>query len=164
MRSSFPQQLEQGRYRIERLLGRGGMADVYLARDVELGRPVAVKVLAERLAGDEAFRKRFLREARLAAGLSHPNVVGVYDAGEEAGRPYIVMEYVGGETLADLLARRGKLPAGESVALALQVCSGLGHAHAAGLVHRDVKPQNLLLRGDGTVKITDFGIARAAEA
>ena len=141
------------------------MATVYLGRDSELDRPVAVKLLAENLAGDAAFRQRFLREARLAARLSHPNVVSVYDAGEEAdGRPYIVMEYVDGETLADLLHERGRLPADEAVGLALQACRGLEHAHAAGLVHRDVKPQNLLLRTDGTLKIADFGIARAAES
>ena len=148
-----------------RPLGHGGMATVYLGRDSELDRPVAVKLLAENLAGDAAFRRRFLREARLAARLSHPNVVSVYDAGEEAdGRPYIVMEHVDGETLADLLHERGRLPADEAVGLALQACRGLEHAHAAGLVHRDVKPQNLLLRTDGTLKIADFGIARAAES
>jgi serine/threonine protein kinase len=150
-----------GRYRLERPLGRGGMASVYLARDVELDRPVAVKLLAESLAGDTAFRRRFLREARLAARLSHPNVVAVYDAGDEGGgRPYIVMEYVDGTTLEG----RGPLPPGEAVALAVQACQGLAHAHAAGLVHRDVKPHNLLLRTDGALKVADFGIARAAEA
>ena len=153
-----------GRYRLERRLGHGGMATVYLGRDSELDRLVAVKVLAESLAGDEALRRRFLREARLAARLSHPNVVGVYDAGEDAGGPFIVMEYVEGRTVAELLAERGRLPADEAVALGLQACHGLEHAHEAGLVHRDVKPQNLLLRSDGTLKIADFGIARAAEA
>ncbi|MFL5925115.1 MAG: protein kinase domain-containing protein [Gaiellaceae bacterium] len=150
-----------GRYRLERPLGRGGMATVYLAHDVELDRPVAVKLLAEALAGDAAFRRRFLREARLAARLSHPNVVAVYDAGEaEDGRPFIVMEYVDGTTLED----RGPLPPREAVELVTQACHGLAHAHAAGLVHRDVKPHNLLLRRDGTLKVADFGIARAAEA
>ncbi len=153
-----------GRFRPERPLGHGGMATVYLGHDSELDRPVAVKLLAENLAGDEAFRQRFVREARLAARLSHPNVVGVYDAGEEGdGRPYIVMEHVEGETLADLLRERARLPADEVVGLALQACRGLAHAHEAGLVHRDVKPQNLLLRRDGTLKIADFGIARSAE-
>ena len=150
-----------GRYRLERPLGHGGMASVYLAHDAELDRPVAVKLLAESLAGDTAFRRRFLREARLAARLSHPNVVAVFDAGEaDGGRPYIVMEYVEGTTLED----RGPLPPAEGVALAVQACHGLAHAHAAGLVHRDVKPHNLLLRTDGTLKVADFGIARAAEA
>jgi serine/threonine protein kinase len=154
-----------GRYRLVRPLGHGGMATVYLGRDSELDRPIAVKLLAENIAGEADFRQRFLREARLAARLSHPNVVSVYDAGEEAGgRPYIVMEHVDGETLADLLHERGRLPADEAVGLALQACRGLEHAHAAGLVHRDVKPQNLLLRTDGTLKIADFGIARAAES
>jgi serine/threonine protein kinase len=151
------------RYRVEEVLGSGGMALVYRARDEELDRPVAIKVLADNLAADDAFRKRFLREARLAAQLAHPNVVRVFDSGEAGGRPYIVMEYVEGETLAELLARRGRLSPAEAVELALQVCSGLEHAHHAGLVHRDVKPQNLIIRGDGTIKIVDFGIARSAQ-
>ena len=152
-----------GRYRVDHVLGSGGMALVYQARDEELDRPVAIKVLADNLAADEAFRKRFLREARLAAQLAHPNVVQVYDSGEADGRPYIVMEYVDGETLAELLSRRGRLPPAEAVELALQVCAGLEHAHRAGLVHRDIKPQNVLIRDDGTVKIVDFGIARSAQ-
>ena len=150
------------RFRLERRLGRGGMASVHLAHDEELHRPVAVKVL-DTLAGDDEARRRFVREARLAARLSHPNVVAVFDVGERDGAPCIVMEYVEGETLAELLARRGRLEPGEAVRLAVQACAGLEHAHAAGLVHRDVKPQNLLLRVDGAVKISDFGIARAAE-
>jgi eukaryotic-like serine/threonine-protein kinase len=152
-----------GRYRVEQTLGHGGMASVYLARDRELDRPVALKVLAEQYADDDAFRRRFMREARLAARLSHANVVQVYDTGEEDGRPYIVMEYVPGETLADLLAHRHKLPVREAADIGRQAALGLQHAHAAGLVHRDVKPQNLLIRDDGVVKIADFGIARAAE-
>jgi eukaryotic-like serine/threonine-protein kinase len=152
------------RYRLERLLGRGGMASVHLARDTELDRPVALKLLAESLGGDESLRRRFVREARLAARLSHPNVVSVFDAGEDGGRPYIVMEYVDGENLAELLTRGGPIPPDEARGLALQAAQGLAHAHAAGLVHRDVKPQNLILRRDGTLKIADFGIARAAEA
>jgi serine/threonine-protein kinase len=151
------------RYRLERPLGHGGMASVYLARDTELDRPVAVKVLAENAAGDDGLRKRFVREARLAARLSHPNVVSIFDTGEDDGRPYLVMEHVEGETLAELLSRRGRLAPEEARGLALQAARGLAHAHAAGLVHRDVKPQNLLLREDGTLKIADFGIARAAE-
>jgi serine/threonine-protein kinase len=153
----------RGRYRLERRLGGGGMATVHLARDLELDRPVAVKLLADHLADDAELRERFVREARLAARLAHPNVVAVYDAGEEEGAPYIVMEHVDGETLADLLRREGRLDPARAVGLALQACAGLAHAHEAGLVHRDVKPGNLLLRRDGTVKIADFGIARAAE-
>jgi eukaryotic-like serine/threonine-protein kinase len=151
--------LAAGRYRVERTLGQGGMAIVYLAHDEELHRLVAVKVLAEHLAGDANFRARFLQESKLASRLSHPNVVQVYDAGETEGNPYIVMEYVPGDTLA----QRGKLTHGEVVPLALQVCAGLQHAHDAGLVHRDVKPANLLVRKDDVLKIADFGIARAAE-
>jgi serine/threonine-protein kinase len=156
--------LARGRYRVERVLGAGGMAVVYRAHDEELHRPVAIKLPAEHLAEDAEFERRFLREAQVASRLSHPNVVAVYDAGDEEGRPYIVMEVVEGETLADRLARRGPLPAAEVAALGAQAAAGLGHAHAHGLVHRDVKPHNLLLRDDGTVKVADFGIARAAEA
>jgi serine/threonine-protein kinase len=156
--------LAEGRYLLERELGRGGMATVHLARDAELDRPVAVKVLAGHLSGDEGFRERFAREARMAAGLSHPNVVQVFDAGEDDGRLFIVMEYVPGVTLADELRRAGKLAPAAAVDLALQTCAGLEHAHDGGLVHRDVKPGNLLLREDGALKITDFGIARAVEA
>jgi serine/threonine-protein kinase len=151
--------LAAGRYRIERALGHGGMAVVYLAHDEELHRWVAVKVLAGHLAGDDTFRARFLQESKLASRLSHPNVVRVYDAGETDGSPYIVMEYVPGETLA----QRGKLTHGEAVPLALQACAGLQHAHDAGLVHRDIKPANLLVREDDVLKVADFGIARAAE-
>jgi serine/threonine protein kinase len=157
------QELAGGRYRVEEVLGRGGMASVYLARDEELGRPVAVKVLAEHLADTPGFRDRFLREARLAAQLSHPNIVQVFDVGEDEGRPFIVMECVEGSTLAEELKQRGPLEPAEVVDLGIQICGGLEHAHAGGLVHRDIKPQNLLLRADGTVKIADFGIARAAE-
>jgi eukaryotic-like serine/threonine-protein kinase len=158
------QVLAGGRYRVERVLGHGGMALVLLARDEELDRPVAVKLLAENLANDESFRERFLREARVAARLAHPNIVQVFDVGEDDGRPYIVMEYVDGDTLADAMRHHGKLPPEDVVDIALQVCGGLEHAHAAGLVHRDIKPGNLLRRNDGAVKIVDFGIARAAEA
>jgi serine/threonine-protein kinase len=154
------QTLSAGRYRIERELGRGGMATVFLAHDGELERPVAVKLLAEHLASDDDFRARFVREARLAGRLSHPNIVRVYDAGEKDGRPFIVMEYVAGRSLADT----GRLPAARVVELGVQACSGLQHAHDAGLVHRDVKPANLLVREDGVLKIADFGIARAAES
>jgi serine/threonine protein kinase len=153
-----------GRYRVERLIASGGMASVHLAHDGELDRPVAVKVLADTVAGDPSLRERFVREARLAARLAHPNVVAVFDCGEEEGRPYIVTEYVEGETVGELIGRRGPIPAQEAVELALQACAGLAHAHANGLVHRDVKSHNLLVRRDGTVKVADFGIARALEA
>jgi eukaryotic-like serine/threonine-protein kinase len=152
--------LPAGRYRIEREIGHGGMAAVYLAHDEELDRPVAVKLLPQHLADDDEFRARFVREARLAGRLSHPNVVRVYDAGEVVGRPFIVMEYVPGSSLAEA----GRLPAERAVELVVQACTGLQHAHDAGVVHRDVKPANLLVREDGVLKIVDFGIARAAES
>jgi serine/threonine protein kinase len=153
------------RYELERRLGHGGMATVYRARDRELGRTVALKLLADNLAGDDDVRKRFKREARLAAKLDHPNIVQVFDVGEEGDRPFIVMEHVDGGTLSDRLKRRRRsLPTREAVPVLQQLCEGLGHAHDRGLVHRDVKPQNLLLRDeDGCLKIVDFGIARAVE-
>jgi serine/threonine protein kinase len=158
----LPTELGSGRYRIQRVIGRGGMATVALADDVQLGRPVAVKILADNLAADEGVRARFLREARLAGKLMHPNVVRVYDAGEDV-RPYFVMEYVEGESVADAVAKRGALPWPEALDIGLQACAGLEHAHAAGIVHRDVKPQNLLWRHDGVVKVSDFGIAQTVE-
>jgi len=155
--------LRGGRYRVERRIGQGAMGAVLLARDTLLGRVVAVKVLAEHLAGNDGFRRRFVQEARLAARLCHPNVVQVFDAGEEDGRPFLVMEYVDGESVADRLARRHPFGTDEVIALAAQVAAGLAHAHGRGIVHRDVKPHNVILRGDGVAKLTDFGIARAME-
>ena len=140
------------------------MATVELAHDTQLRRKVAIKRLFASLVDDETFQARFLREARLAAGLSHPNLVAVYDAGEERGVPYIVMEYVEGETLAQRMRQTGPLSPDRAVAILLQVCAGLEHAHASGLIHRDIKPQNLLVRHDGVVKIADFGIARTLQA
>jgi serine/threonine-protein kinase len=145
-------------------IGRGGMATVELAHDDQLDRKVAIKRLSPALTGDEVFRERFVREARMAAALSHPNIVAVYDVGEDEGIPYIVMEYVEGETLGELMSSKGPLDPDRTVDLILQVCAGLEHAHAAGLVHRDIKPQNLLLRPDDTVKIADFGIARPLDS
>jgi eukaryotic-like serine/threonine-protein kinase len=151
-----------GRYRIDRVLGRGGMALVYLGHDAKLGRPVAIKLLADNLAGDESFRARFMREARMAAGLSHVNIVHVYDVGQDTDeRPYIVMEYVDGESLAETLAREGRLSPARVREIALDCCHGLEHAHEAGLVHRDIKPHNLLADREGRVKIADFGVARS---
>src|SRR4029079_17025813 len=128
-----------------RPLGHGAMATVELTHDVELDRPVALKRLAESCARDEELRRRFRREARLAARLSHPNVVRVFDVGEDGGRPFIAMEYVEGGTLADPVARRGRPPRPEWARLGVQACAALAASHAAGLVHRDVKPQNLIL-------------------
>lgn len=154
--------LRQGRYQIEQPLGRGGMGTVHLARDTVLGRLVAVKVLADHLAADDAFRRRFLQEARLTARLCHPNIVQVFDAGDD-GCPFLVMEYVDGQTVADRVARGGGFSGGEALTLAVHVSAGLAHAHARDIVHRDVKPHNVLLREDGVAKLTDFGIARALE-
>jgi serine/threonine-protein kinase len=151
-----------GRYRIESLLGSGGMAVVFLGRDDRLDRPVAIKRLAENLASNDDFRERFVREARLAAGLSHPNIVHVYDTGEDGdGRPFIVMEFVDGESLAETLRRETHLPPARVVEIGLDCCAGLGYAHSAGLVHRDIKPHNLLADPRGRIKIADFGIARS---
>jgi serine/threonine protein kinase len=153
------------RYELVDRLGHGGMATVFSARDLKLDRQVAIKLLADNFAGDDEVRRRFSREARLAAKLDHPNIVQVFDVGEDDGRPYIVMEQVDGGTLDDRLnGRRRSIDTNEGLRLLSQLCGGLGHAHAKKLVHRDIKPQNLLLRSsDGCLKITDFGIARVAE-
>ena len=153
----------RARYEIECTLGSGGMATVYLACDRELDRPVALKVLAQNLASDRECRARFLREARLSARLLHPNVVQVYDVGEDERGPFIVMEYVEGETLADgFAAAHGWRLRTRSISRS-RSAPRWRHAHAAGLVHRDVTPQNILLGRDGGVKISDFGIARALD-
>ncbi len=153
------------RYELEDRLGHGGMATVYRARDLKLDREVAIKLLADNLAGDEEIRTRFSREARLAARLDHPNVVQVFDVGEDEDRPFIVMEHVEGGTLDDRLKSPGNpLERDDALRLLAQLCEGLAHAHSKKLVHRDIKPQNLLLRAsDDCLKITDFGIARAVE-
>ena len=153
--------LGEERYELKDRLGHGGMATVFSARDLKLDREVAIKLLADNFAGDDEVRSRFSREARLAAKLDHPNIVQVYDVGEDDGRPYIVMEQVDGGTLDDRLnGRRRSIATNEGLRLLSQLCEGLGHAHAKKLVHRDIKPQNLLLRSsDGCLKITDFGIA-----
>ena len=153
-----------GRYRLVRMIGSGGMGTVWEAEDENLGRPVAVKVLSESLAGGERAVRRFEREARAAARLSGPHVAAVYDFGRSEGRPYIVMELVRGETLADRLAREGGLPPLEASRIATQMAEALEEAHAAGVVHRDVKPGNVMLTSAGDVKVMDFGIAAAAWA
>jgi hypothetical protein len=149
-----------GRYVLGELLGTGGMAAVWRASDLVLDRPVAVKVLSPQLAADAGFAARFEREARHAARLAHPRLVTVFDCGTDNGRPFIVMELVEGRTLRQVLDQAGPLPPGQAVAIAVQVCEALEVAHAAGLVHRDVKPANIVLPG-GEVKVLDFGIARA---
>jgi eukaryotic-like serine/threonine-protein kinase len=152
------------RYTVERLLGRGGMASVYLAWDEKDGRRVALKAPADALVDDQVFRARFLRESRLAAKLVHPNVVRVYGASEDDRGLFIVMEYVEGETLADELARRGRLPADEVVQLGIDVSAALEAAHSAGLVHRDVKPHNIMRAEDGRTMLGDFGVARSHDS
>jgi eukaryotic-like serine/threonine-protein kinase len=156
-----PNTLLAGRYSILGSLGAGGMANVYHARDLNLQREVAIKLLRPDLIADSAFQARFLHEARAAANLLHPNIVTVYDFGQDAGRTFMAMEYVQGTDLKTLLRRRGSLPIEESVGLVIQVCAGVGYAHRAGLVHCDLKPQNILVTPEGRAKITDFGIARA---
>jgi eukaryotic-like serine/threonine-protein kinase len=151
----------EGRYRLEEHLARGGMSTVYSATDLRLHRTVAVKVMAEHLAHDPAFVDRFIREARAAAMLSHPNVVSVSDQGSDQGLVYLVMELIRGRTLRDLLQARGRLTVGEAFAVLEPVLSGLTAAHRAGIVHRDVKPENVLISTDGQVKVADFGLARA---
>ncbi len=158
--------LVAGRYRIERRLGAGGMSTVFMAMDTVLEREVAVKLLAEHLAEDEAFVARFRREALAAARLQHPNVVQVYDSGKdpESGRHYIVMEFVEGPSCADLLRDQKTLGIEETVQIVRDACHGLDYAHRAGVVHRDVKPGNLLISEEtGITKLADFGIAKAAE-
>jgi eukaryotic-like serine/threonine-protein kinase len=155
-----------GRYRVERRLGAGGMSTVFMATDTVLERPVAVKLLAEHLADDDAFVARFRREALAAARLQHPNVVQVFDSGQdqESRRHYIVMEYVDGPSCADLLRERKRLEVEETVQIVRDACHGLDYAHRAGVVHRDVKPGNLLIAEEmRTTKLADFGIAKAAE-
>jgi eukaryotic-like serine/threonine-protein kinase len=149
------------RYRIMRKLGSGGMANVYLAEDQELGRRVAIKILNDRHAGDEQFVERFRREAKNAAGLSHPNIVSIYDRGEAEGTYYIAMEYLDGRSLKELILTRGPAPVSVAVDYARQMLSALRFAHRNGIVHRDIKPHNVLVDAEGHLKVTDFGIARA---
>jgi eukaryotic-like serine/threonine-protein kinase len=160
-----PEQRIADRYRLERRLGVGGMSTVHLAFDQRLERAVAIKLLAEHLADDSSFVSRFRREALAAARLVHPNIVQVFDFGfdEPSGRHFIVMEYVPGRSCAEILRDEGPMPPDQVVDVAVQACRGLDHAHRHGVVHRDVKPGNLMVSPDGIVKLADFGIAKAAE-
>jgi predicted Ser/Thr protein kinase len=151
------------RYELEELVGHGGMSSVYRAHDSLLERYVALKVLHDQYSSDEDFVERFKREARLVARLQHPNIVTVIDRGEQDGRQYIVFEYVEGENVKELVVRKGRLEVREALEIAIEVARALGFAHEHGLVHRDVKPQNVLLNGDGRAKVTDFGIARSLD-
>ena len=149
------------RYELEELVGTGGMSTVFRARDRQLERRVAIKILHEHYAADPEYLERFRREARAVARLSHPNIVTVIDRGDDGGRQYIVFEHVDGENLKELVLRSGRLPVRRALELALAIADGLSFAHDHGLVHRDVKPQNVLLNQEGEVKVTDFGIARS---
>jgi eukaryotic-like serine/threonine-protein kinase len=153
--------LFDGRYRIVRKLGAGGMADVYLAEDQELGRRVAIKILNGRHANDDQFIERFRREAKNAAALNHPNIVSIYDRGNAEDTYYIAMEYLDGRTLKELIVGHGQAPVRVAVEYARQILSALRFAHRHGIVHRDIKPHNVLVDREGRVKVTDFGIARA---
>jgi predicted Ser/Thr protein kinase len=151
------------RYVLEELVGTGGMSSVYRAHDRLLERTVALKVLHQQYGNDEEYVERFRREARSVATLSHPNIVTVIDRGEHEGRQFIVFEYVEGENLKRLIERRGPAPVSTALELAMQIARGLSFAHQQGLIHRDVKPQNVLMNGDGQAKVTDFGIARSLD-
>jgi eukaryotic-like serine/threonine-protein kinase len=153
-----------GRYDVESVLGHGGMAEVYLGRDRVLGRPIALKILSPQYARDSTFVARFRREAQAAAALNHPNVVSVFDTGSEDGTHYIVMEYVQGKTLAQAIQEDAPILPERAVEIGDAVARALGFAHAAGIVHRDVKPGNIMLTPSGDVKVMDFGIARATSS
>jgi eukaryotic-like serine/threonine-protein kinase len=155
-------ELISGRYELEELVGKGGMSTVYRAKDRLLERTVAIKLLHEHYSRDEDYVERFRREARAAAQLSHPNIVTVIDRGEDGGRQFIVFEYVDGQNLKQLVESKGRLPVRTALELGIEIGGALAFAHESGLVHRDVKPQNVLL-GNGDVKVTDFGIARSAD-
>jgi tRNA A-37 threonylcarbamoyl transferase component Bud32 len=152
-----------GRYRLDAQIGAGGMSTVYKAFDLTLERPVAVKLMHREIASDSDQLERFRREAKAVARLAHPHIVQVIDAGEDEGRPYMVLEYVEGETLKARIRRMGRLPIDEAIAYAIEIARALGCAHANAIVHRDIKPQNVLIDAEGSAKVTDFGIARSLQ-
>ena len=152
------------RYEIIGKIGAGGMSDVYKAKDLTLGRFVAIKVLKPEFSEDLNFVTKFRTEAQSAAGLEHPNIVNIYDVGSEKGMHYIVMEYVEGITLKTYIEKKGQLSFKEAVSIAIQVGRGIEAAHSKGIIHRDIKPQNIIISTEGKVKVTDFGIARAASS
>src|SRR3954449_3204139 len=153
--------LIDGRYRVRERIGSGGMADVYCADDAQLGREVAIKILHRRFSRDREFVERFRREASAAAGLQHPNVVGVFDRGEYDGTYYIAMEYLPGRTLKEIIREEAPLDQQRAIALTIQVLQAAGFAHRRGVIHRDFKPHNVIVGPDDRLKVTDFGIARA---
>src|SRR5436309_12098707 len=158
----LPGTLLGGRYRIIGLLGRGGMGEVYRATDLTLGQSVALKFLPEEAARDQRLLERFNGEVRVARQVSHPNVCRVYDIGEVEGMPFISMEYIDGEDLASLLTRIGRLPSDKAIETARKLCAGLAAAHDRGVIHRDLKPQNIMMNKRGEVVIMDFGLAAIA--
>lgn len=153
-----------GRYKLIEMVGGGGMANVYLARDMILDRDVALKILRMDFNNDEEFIKRFNREAQSATSLAHPNIVSIYDVGEEESIYYIVMEYVDGFTLKQYIQKYYPIPVDKALDIMKQITAAISHAHHNGIIHRDIKPQNILIDKEGTVKITDFGIALALSA
>src|SRR5436190_17952186 len=157
----MPDTVVDGRYKVLPRLGSGGMADVFCVQDEQLGRKVALKLLHRRFAADEEFVERFRREASAAAGLQHANVVGVYDRGEWDGTYYIAMEYLEGRSLKQLITERGPLPPLEAIDVAEQILRAARFAHRRGVIHRDIKPHNVIIDEEGRAKVTDFGIARA---
>jgi serine/threonine-protein kinase len=161
MQSIGPDTIVDGRYRVLSRLGAGGMAEVWSAEDSQLGRRVAIKLLASRFAADPDFRERFRREASSAAAMQHPNIVSIYDRGEWDGTSYIAMELVDGRTLKQLITERGPAGPGAAIDITIEILKALRYAHKRGIVHRDIKPQNVLLDHEGGVKVADFGIARA---
>ena len=163
MPDPHPVPKQVGRYEIEGFLSQGGMGRLYLARDPVIGRRLAIKLIRDGI-DDADLRARFMQEARAGGGLKHPNVVTVFDAGDHEGHPFIAMEYVSGETVADLIDRAEPISVARKLQLVEQLCRGLASAHREGLVHRDIKPSNLMVDDDGTLKILDFGIARVAES
>jgi serine/threonine-protein kinase len=164
MKNDAGERVLSGRYRIIRPLASGGMARVFLAEDLRLQRQVAVKVIHPHLAEDSAFIDKFRREAVMAAGLNHPNLVNIFDQGTDAGAPYLVMEYVSGRTLREVLNEFGSLPANRALQTIEAILGGLAAAHKAGILHRDIKPENVLLADDGRIKLSDFGLARPVSA
>jgi eukaryotic-like serine/threonine-protein kinase len=161
MEPNEPPRVFSERYELNHLIARGGMAEVYRAHDRLLDRPVALKVLFPELSVDRSFVERFRREAQAAANLSHPNIVPVFDWGEDSGTYFIVMEFIDGRPLSAILKSAGPLSADRTADIGAHVAAALGYAHKHGVIHRDVKPGNVLITDEGQVKVTDFGIARA---
>ena len=152
------------RYEVLSKIGAGGMADVYKGKDLMLNRYIAIKVLKKEYKEDENFVRKFRSEAQAAAGLLNPNIVNVYDVGEDRGLYYMIMELVEGISLKEYIQRKGRLSHKETISIAIQMCTGIGAAHAAGIIHRDIKPHNIIISKEGKVKVTDFGIAKATSS